>query len=169
MPVHVTLVQSHPLTPTYLVTAGAAFAHTLINPLSAPACHTALGQNPLDLILLTESTPALLHAAQTLSLHTGAPVLAPAEAIGHGLPVTRTLTHGSRVSLGGVQGLVYQEAPTLALHLPTAHMAFVGSLFTRTAPSLLFPTGTTLLGGHAPHGSTYAPHTSLTAQDILAA
>ncbi len=179
MPLHVTLVTPDSATPGYLVTCARTLHRTVIDPTHPADVLAALGEQPLDLILLTTLTPATAAAARALHLHTRAPVLASediqTEAKSSHLPLARLLTDGDIVGLGPLAQTLslpahtneaeWTEAPqrlgpsVMAYAIGSEGVIFTGPLFAesprRPLPATLqgLPEDWLVLGGHAPEAT----------------
>lgn len=179
MPLHITLLTPDAATPGYLLTCARTLHRTVVDPTHPADVITALGEQPLDLILLTTLTPATAKAALTLHLHTRAPVLASediqTEAKSYHLPLARVLTDGDIVGLGPLAQTLELAAPVteaaegevpqllgptiMAYAVGTEGVLFVGPLFAeaprRPLPPTLegLPEDWLVFGGHAPEAT----------------
>lgn len=127
---HVTLVEPHPHTPTYLLTCGHTWHRTVIDPVNPAAVQTALHGEKLDLILLTGINELTLASAEILHHRTGAPVLAGDALRETALPVARYLADGDIVGIGPLaQTVLFPDGNVLCYALGSEGVIFTGPLF----------------------------------------
>jgi hypothetical protein len=107
---HVTMLDLHPHTPTYLVVCAASWHRTVVDPLNPKSVLASLGTDKLDLIFLTAATEDTLAAAELLHQRTGAPILASESLRGTSLPVARYVSHGEQVGIGPIGTVVATAA-----------------------------------------------------------
>lgn len=126
----VIMLEPHPQTPTYLLTCAHTFHRTLIDPVALQPCLAGLGENKLDLILLTAVTEPILATAQLLHQRTGAPILAAENFRETALPVARYLGDGEVVGLGPLaQTILLPEGNIMCYALGSEGVIFTGPLF----------------------------------------
>lgn len=127
---HVTLLEPHPHTPTYLLTCGHTWHRTVVDPVNPATVQTALGLDKLDLILLTGISELTLAGAEILHHRTGAPVLAGDALRETALPVARYLADGDIVGLGPLaQTVLFPNGNVLCYALGSEGVIFTGPLF----------------------------------------
>jgi hypothetical protein len=127
---HVTMVEPHPQTPTYLLVCAHTFQRAVIDPVNVPITQHVLGQDKLDLILLTTPTEFTLAAAELLHARTSAPILAGKNMQEIRLPVARYLADGETVGLGALaQTLWLPEGGITAYAFGSEGVVFTGPLF----------------------------------------
>lgn len=127
---HVTLVEPHPQTPGYLLTCAHTYHRTMLDPVNLNATMTALGDNKLDLILLTNISEELLATAEILHHRTGAPILGGHAFQQTNLPVARYLGDGEIVGMGPLgQTILLPEGEILCYALGSENVIFTGPLF----------------------------------------
>lgn len=127
---HVTMLEPHPQTPTYLLTCAHTFHRTVLDPVSPTIVQKALGNEKLDLILLTTATELTLASAEILHHRTGAPILAAESLKETALPVARYLSDGEIVGIGPLaQTILLPQGNILCFALGTEEVIFTGPLF----------------------------------------
>lgn len=127
---HVSMLEHHPQTPTYLLVCAQTFHRTVIDPTSIPAVMHGLGKDKLDLILLTSLTEQTLASAELLHSRTGAAILAPESFKDVRLPVARYLQNGDIVGVGPLaQTLWLPEGGIMAYAFGAEEVVFTGPLF----------------------------------------
>lgn len=127
---NITQIEPHSHTPSYLLTCVHTWHRTVIDPLNAGTVQKALGENKLDLILLTTATEGTLLGAETLHQRTGAPVLAAENLRETSLPVARYLEDGTIVGLGPLaQTVLIPDGNILCYALGSENIIFTGPLF----------------------------------------
>ncbi len=158
---HVSMLDLHPQTPSYLLVCPQTYHRTVLDPIGVAAPLQALGNDPLDLILLTTPTEYTLAAAELLHARTGAPILAGENLRETRLPVARYLGPGEIVGLGPLaQTLWLPEGGITAYALGMDEVVFTGPLFatgvarhranaTALAALESLPAETAVLGGGA--------------------
>lgn len=127
---HVSMLEHHPQTPSYLLVCAQTFYRTVIDPTNIPAILHGLGADKLDLILLTAITEQTLAAAELLHSRTGAPILAGENFRDIRLPVARYLQNGEIVGVGPLaQTLWVPEGGIMAYAFGAEEVVFTGPLF----------------------------------------
>jgi hypothetical protein len=127
---HVTLVNPHPHTPTYLLTCGHTYHRTVIDPTHPMQVKDILGDSTLDLILLTSATELTLSSAEILHHRTGAPILAAESFRETALPIARYLTDGEVVGLGPLAQTIHiPDGDILCYAVGMEGVIFTGPLF----------------------------------------
>ncbi|MCA3244557.1 MAG: hypothetical protein INF43_04550 [Alphaproteobacteria bacterium] len=127
---HVAMVEPHPQTPTYLLVCAHTYHRTVLDPVNVAATQHALGEDKLDLILLTTPTEYTLAAAELLQARTGAPILAGENLRETRLPVARYLGNGEIVGVGPLaQTLWLPEGGITAYAFGSEGVVFTGPLF----------------------------------------
>ena len=131
------LLTPHDTTPTYLLTCSLTFQNTVVDPTDASGVQEALGQQSLDLIVLTGSNPETLQAAETLHARTGAPVLGGPFLRDARVSVARYVENDGLIGLGSVaQALIIDDAedsplaPLMLVGVGSSGVLLCGSLFT---------------------------------------
>lgn len=127
---HVTLIDPHPTTPTYLLTCAHTFHRTVIDPTNITLVEKALGENKPDLILLTAATELTIANAEILHHRTGASILGAENLRETNLPVARYLSDGEVVGMGPLaQTILLPQGNILCYALGTEGVIFTGPLF----------------------------------------
>ncbi len=127
---HVTMLDFHPQTPTYLLVCAHTWHRTVLDPVNPRLVKERLGADKLDLILLTTATEQTLAAAEWLHHHTGAPILAGETLRETGLPVARYLENGTIVGLGPLaQTITLPEGGITCYAMGAENVVFTGPLF----------------------------------------
>ncbi|MBI1309058.1 MAG: hypothetical protein GC129_04295 [Proteobacteria bacterium] len=127
---HVTMLEPHPQTPTYLLTCAHTYHRTVLDPTNPDTVEKSMGKDKLDLILLTTATELTLASAEILHHRTGAPILAGENFKETALPVARYLTDGEIVGLGPLAQTVFiPHGDIMCYALGTEEVIFTGPLF----------------------------------------
>jgi hypothetical protein len=127
---HVTMLDLHPQTPTYLLVCASTFQRAVLDPTNVPTTLHGLGADKLDLILLTTATEHTLAAAELLHARTGAPILAGENLRETRLPVARYVVGGEVVGIGPLaQALWLPEGGITAYAFGVEEVVFTGPLF----------------------------------------
>jgi hypothetical protein len=127
---HVTMLDLHPQTPTYLLVCAHTWHRTVLDPINPRLVKERLGADKLDLILLTTATEQTLAAAEWLHHHVGAPILAGIGLQETQLPVARYLEDGTIVGLGPLaQTIDIPEGGITCYALGAENVVFTGPLF----------------------------------------